>query len=385
MPAAVSTRSVPEGLPAIPKSQRVDWCTSEPVLEVVSQILPEIGIDPASNENSIVPAKHSVCLPDGAALTDLVGGLAAPWHKHKTFFINPPFGADVIPLWVKKAIAEAELGAEGIMLLPAYVSAYFFDALWTKAQVICFWGRPGVTSSRVKFRGAKDSATFPIMLVYFGTRFSVAADYLERVGQIVPPFLVRSWMRMIRGQVIPTLCDQLEDVALQDPIYGVLRREHIGQYDELIVSAAGVRSKTIAELIAEEHPLVEDLLRLKAGEIGGALAALQRAEVRPRKIPTRNRKRVSRSPRGAQSEASSAVPTPQLDLLPQPSKREQVRNEIDKKIISGLRDAGDDGLLSKDLRARVGCSRYQFQRAIERLTKAAYIFSNGPRIYLLNR
>lgn len=45
-------------------------------------------------------------------------GLASPWGERN--WVNPPFGKDAgsITSWVRKAIAEQELGRESVMILP---------------------------------------------------------------------------------------------------------------------------------------------------------------------------------------------------------------------------------------------------------------------------
>jgi hypothetical protein len=380
-------RRVPEGMPAIAPALRNDWGTPEPVLEPVYEILwparpdePEpVGIDPCSNKDSIVKSTHAIVLPDGADVTQIVGGLAEDWHKHGTFFCNPPFGAGVINLWVAKAIAEAKLGAEGILLLPAHVSAYFFDDLWNAADVICFWGKPGETTSRVKFLGAKDSAPFPIMLAYFGPRVALAADVLARVGQMVIPSLMQSWLHIIRGDVIPAMLEAaVDEDSFTDPIYVAMRRACRNQYDDLIAACACAESKTVADLAGEDHPLIHRLLDLTVGEIAGGLAALQRVEPRPRAMPTTRRVVRARVPR--QAREATEDDDPQLSLI-QRSPAQKAREDLDAKVLATLRanarTSNEKGLLAAELRLRVQCTPARFRTSMNRLIAANLITKIG--------
>lgn len=372
------TRRAPEGMPAILPAMRNDWCTPEVCLVPVYKILgPLLGLDPCSNANSIVKAKHSICLPPGADVTQAVGGLVVPWHEYGTFFCNPPFGDGIINMWVAKAIAEAALGAEGIMLLPAYVSAYFFDDIVRHAQVISFWGLPGETTSRVKFGGAKDSATFPIMLVYFGPNVGRAADELARVGHIMPPAVIRAWMRMVRGQVIPGAADCLDDLTLQDPIYSAIRKSARNRYDALIQACAAVPDKTLAQLGEEDHPLIDQLAGLTVAEIAGGLAALQRVEPETRDIATK--RRPARRPRKKSVEVvdTELVDDRQLTLVAKPGKRQAAREDLDRRILAELRNNEDEGLLSAELRSRVGCTAGQFRSAMKRLGDRSLVVRTG--------
>lgn len=184
--SAPRKRSVPVGQAAVAPAVRDDWCTPEVCLVPTYQILGSpVGIDPGWNKNSPVKALKTVSLPRGKTTEDRCGGLVIPWHPHKTFFNNCSFGRYVTPMWVIKAAEEAKLGAEGIQLLPSYTSAHFFDVMWNNAAAVCFWGKPGKTTSRVKFVGAEHTAPFAILLVYYGPQHMLAEQALGECGQTV--------------------------------------------------------------------------------------------------------------------------------------------------------------------------------------------------------
>jgi len=367
----------PKGAPAILPAQRVDWCTDEPVLAPVYEILgPEVGIDPAWNSQAIVRARVKLERPPGAKLTERVGGLAYPWHEEQTFFNNPPFGDGVLPMWVLKAIEEAKLGAEGIQLLPAYVSAHWFDDVYNNAGVISFWGLPGETNSRVQFLGAEHTATFPIMLVYYGDRIGLAGSVLARVGQIVVPSVMRAWLRMVRGHVIPGVSDIFDDLTLEDPIHAVLRRRERERYSPLIDSCAGISGQTVAELVEAGHPVVDDLLQLRIDEVAGGLAALQQLEPHTRSVATSRRHRRVTRPRVV-TEEPPELDERQLQLVTPPTPAVAARMELDRQILRIVRERGEEGILSSDLRAKVGCTSAQFRGSTKRLRNQSLVIRRG--------
>jgi hypothetical protein len=94
-------------------------------------------------------------------------GLAAAWAKEaRTAYVNPPFGE--LAAWAEKCAAEAQAGAEIVLLLPARTDTRYWHTSIAMAQAVCFW------RGRMRFVGAPASAPFPTALVYWGSR---AADF----------------------------------------------------------------------------------------------------------------------------------------------------------------------------------------------------------------
>lgn len=88
-------------------------------------------------------------------------GLSQPWEGR--VWCNPPYGRN-IGKWVQKA---ADSSALVVMLLPARTDTrWFHDYIYGKADIKFLRGR-------LKFGGAKNSATFPSMVVVFNEELEV--------------------------------------------------------------------------------------------------------------------------------------------------------------------------------------------------------------------
>lgn len=86
-------------------------------------------------------------------------GLKQSWAG-ETVWCNPPYGRQ-INAWVKKAWEESrQPGTRVVMLLPARTDTAWFHDYAMKGFVKFLKGR-------VKFGGAKNSAPFPSMLLFF--------------------------------------------------------------------------------------------------------------------------------------------------------------------------------------------------------------------------
>jgi DNA N-6-adenine-methyltransferase (Dam) len=90
-------------------------------------------------------------------------GLIQKWVA--PVFINPPYGRQ-LPNWVKRAAMEAQIGNVPIvMLIPARTDTrWFHDYIYGKATEIRF------LKGRLVFGELKNSAPFPLMLVFFRPR-----------------------------------------------------------------------------------------------------------------------------------------------------------------------------------------------------------------------
>jgi hypothetical protein len=144
------------------------WCTPAVVLDLVRKFNGgQIGLDPCSNEGSIVDAR--------IAWTS--GGLEEEWDGHGLVYCNPPYGRS-LEYWTSKMSTEARVRVEIIALLPARTDTAWFDSVWT-AQALRFW------RGRLKFLGASSSAPFPSCLAYWGPRVFRFADVFEKRGHVV--------------------------------------------------------------------------------------------------------------------------------------------------------------------------------------------------------
>lgn len=93
--------------------------------------------------------------------TEAEDGLKQDWSGENVF-CNPPYGRDV-PKWVKKCLEETYSGRCrcAVMLLPARTDTkWFHNYIYHRAEV-------RLVKGRLKFRGQKQPAPFPSMVVIF--------------------------------------------------------------------------------------------------------------------------------------------------------------------------------------------------------------------------
>jgi site-specific DNA-methyltransferase (adenine-specific) len=154
------------------------WNTPEKVLKFV-RAMGEITLDPCSNNNSIVEAKHEIAPPQD--------GLAVDWHvlgQNGITFVNPPYGRGIAK-WIQKAVLEYAKGAEIIMLVPARVDTKWWQNwIFPTANAICFW------KGRLVFEHPdkpKLPATFPSAIVYFGPNPDKFVEVFEKCGVVLCP------------------------------------------------------------------------------------------------------------------------------------------------------------------------------------------------------
>jgi hypothetical protein len=86
----------------------VGWCTPPEILDPVYEVLGEIGLDPCSNENSLVKSHRRWSLPADDALD------GRRWEVQdgpNTMFMNPPFGVTMMNLVERAAYSAKEFAA----------------------------------------------------------------------------------------------------------------------------------------------------------------------------------------------------------------------------------------------------------------------------------
>jgi len=130
-------------------SDRDDWCTPEDVLTRV-RFVGDIGLDPCSNDESIVGASFDFGFHDDG----LNRNWAANVRRRQLVYVNPPYGRE-IGHWMRKCADEAQAGADIIALVPARTDTVWFRVCWDTAASICFW------RGRLTFLGAPHPAPFP--------------------------------------------------------------------------------------------------------------------------------------------------------------------------------------------------------------------------------
>lgn len=137
-----------------------DWMTPSWVLELASETMGGIDLDPCADMGHRVPAKRHYTLVDDAFTQD--------WRA-SSIYCNPPFGR-VIGKWVDKLVTEFEAGnvQQAIALLPARV-----DTAWWQMVAdypVCFLtGRLSFLQAGPDGTPVKgDAAPFPTAIVYLG-------------------------------------------------------------------------------------------------------------------------------------------------------------------------------------------------------------------------
>lgn len=132
---------------------KVDWCTPEPILEIVRETFGgTIDLDPCSNESSIVGARENWISPEKDALRDLWSG---------NVYVNPPYSREhnlnFSLAWVRNTLeTEAQ-----IALVPAATGTAWFRNYAQFSTCVAFVGR-------VRFIGAEAVTPFDLALVYYG-------------------------------------------------------------------------------------------------------------------------------------------------------------------------------------------------------------------------
>jgi phage N-6-adenine-methyltransferase len=150
------------------KSNKSDWGTPDAFFEQCAEIWGPFDLDAAA-------CKLNTKCPN--FYTEADDALSQPWWL-KTW-VNPPYGRNVTGLWVQKGYEESRGGKNVTMLLPARTdTTYFHSFILGKADIYFVKGR-------LKFKGAKDSAPFPSMIVHWPHDWNTR-DREPEIGSIVP-------------------------------------------------------------------------------------------------------------------------------------------------------------------------------------------------------
>lgn len=161
-----------------------DWCTPPHILDATRTVFGgEIGLDPCSNEYSLVGARNEYCLPDK-------DGLSEQWDS-PTIFVNPPYGSDPVRKtrildWFKKIGEASERGSEIIALVPVATNTrHWKDYVYPIASAICFLYAP-----RLKFyiRGEEDPKGAPMSCatIYYGNKVETFKEAFGEMGAVIP-------------------------------------------------------------------------------------------------------------------------------------------------------------------------------------------------------
>lgn len=148
-----------------------------PILATVSNFFGGIGLDPTSNPEKSVPAKHHFTKEDNC--------LAQDWSGLGPVFMNPPY-SNVRP-FLEKAIKEREVGhvPEVIFLILTTTASNrkVGPFLCAHCSALCLiHGRPPFRFGVGHRRGSHGVLTVPSVIFYAGPRPSEFCERFMRLG-----------------------------------------------------------------------------------------------------------------------------------------------------------------------------------------------------------
>lgn len=139
-----------------------EWCTPWPIVGPLAQFFGgPVGVDPCSNERSIVRADAHYSW----------GGLVRSWRsKKKTAFMNNPYSTN--DPWADKAVYEMKVGHVDELVTLMMVAP---STTWWRTLCVSSRRNPRlIFTPRLKFigkpNGPKEGARFDTVLKYFGRR-----------------------------------------------------------------------------------------------------------------------------------------------------------------------------------------------------------------------
>lgn len=160
------------------------WCTPPSIVNSVRETFGgSIGLDPCSNEYSIVNADKEYYLPD-------YDGLSEPWDA-KTIYVNPPYGSDPergtrIMHWFVRIAEARRRGSEVIALVPVATNTrHWKECVFPVASAICFLSQPRL---RFYIQGSEDPKGAPMScaVIYYGDHWESFAEAFREHGAVVP-------------------------------------------------------------------------------------------------------------------------------------------------------------------------------------------------------
>ena len=150
-------------------SRLAEWTTPTHVVQLILHVLRTVDLDPCSNSsvNPNIPAERFY--------TKAENGLNKRWEGR--VFMNPPYGRE-ISKWVHKLHEEYQdhRVTEALALLPARTDTRWFRIL--RMYPICF------IKGRLKFGNATNSAPFPSVVAYLGTKQRTFQRVFSELGDV---------------------------------------------------------------------------------------------------------------------------------------------------------------------------------------------------------
>ena len=166
------------------RTQSQHWGTPEKYVRAVKDVFGgSIGLDPCSNEFSIVGASVEYRLP-------AQDGLKESWNA-PTIFVNPPYGLDhergtAIRHWLQRChIAHEQYGAEVLALVPvATNTGHWKKHVFGVATAVCF-----LYDTRLRFLvdGADGGKGAPMScaMIYWGRNYRRFFEVFRQFGAVL--------------------------------------------------------------------------------------------------------------------------------------------------------------------------------------------------------
>lgn len=328
-------------------SQSVDHGTPPVILDgIVYPVLGDpVDLDPCSNTDSIVRARR--------ALTIKENGLSVRWSGK--IYVNPPYGDKEIRPFIEKIVAEyRHNGAEIIALLPAQVSAQWFDLVAATARAAFFWG-PGDGGRRLRFLGNTESAAFHSVVAYWGPNLPLFTRHAIRFCHPWYPAYDLSLTRALLGDA--SGADGQTDMAVAEDLLTLNR------HDDLAAALVALGGATLGSIMDYgRSALLHRLRSLSAYELASALVCSTRPGVHwlERRLP--------RTP-------SPHVPN-QLTL----PAAEPVRGpdeSVDDAVLRHITAAGPEGIRVVDVVDALAIQAKEVQGALRRLRASEIVVKRG--------
>lgn len=166
------------------RTQSQHWGTPEKYVRAVKDVFGgTIGLDPCSNEFSIVEADIEYRLP-------AQDGLKESWDA-RTIFVNPPYGLDhergtAIRHWLQRChLSHEQYGAEVLALVPvATNTGHWKKHVFGIATAVCF-----LYDTRLRFLvdGADGGKGAPMScaMIYWGRDYRRFFDVFRQFGAVL--------------------------------------------------------------------------------------------------------------------------------------------------------------------------------------------------------
>lgn len=121
---------------------RMDWGTPDWLYEELDQEF-HFTLDPCSSDENHKTDRYFTVETDG---------LAQDWSGD-VVFMNPPYGREIKD-WMRKARAEADLGAVVVCLVPARLDSIWWNETTHRSEVRFRFGRVNFVGGHAAFPGA---------------------------------------------------------------------------------------------------------------------------------------------------------------------------------------------------------------------------------------